>query len=142
MFFLVLLLPTLAYIPVLTNMTWSPLAFGLDPWPVVTTYLGLILAGAMFLAIGLLVSSLVKSQLVSALLTLIVSLAFVTAAFVRPSYDTVSLAKQLVYFISVPEHFRLTWCRGVIDSRHAILYVTVTLFCLFLTVRSLEARRR
>ena len=101
-----------------------------------------LLAGAMFLAIGLFVSSLVKSQIVSALITLIVSLAFVSAAFVRPSYDTVSSAKLLAYFISVPEHFRLSWCRGVIDSRNVILYVTVTLFCLYLTVRSLEARRR
>lgn len=142
LYFVVLLLPTLAFVPVLTNMSWSPFSFGLDPWPAVTTYLGLLLAGAMFLAIGLFVSSLVKSQIVSALITLIVSLAFVSAAFVRPSYDTVSSAKLLAYFISVPEHFRLSWCRGVIDSRNVILYVTVTLFCLYLTVRSLEARRR
>src|SRR5262249_60527202 len=37
---------------------------GIDPMPVLSSYLGLALAGAMFLALGLLVSSLVRSQLV------------------------------------------------------------------------------
>jgi ABC-2 type transport system permease protein len=46
-----------------------------------------------------------------------------------------------VYFISVPEHFRRDFCRGVIDTRNVVLYVSVTFLCLFLTVRSLEARR-
>jgi len=34
---------------------------GIDPMPVLSSYLGLALAGAMFLSIGLLVSSLVRS---------------------------------------------------------------------------------
>ena len=141
LFYFVLWLPTLAYIPVLTN--WSyPLSFGVDPRPVVTSYVGVFLAGAMFLAIGLLVSSLVKSQLVAAIISLVVSLIFTAAAFARPTFDGGSLVERLIYFVSVPEHFRRDWCRGIVDTKHVILYVSVTLFCLFLTVRSLEARRR
>ena len=30
---------------------------------------------------------------------------------------------------------------GLIDSRHVVLYASVALLCLFLTVRSLESRR-
>jgi ABC-type transport system involved in multi-copper enzyme maturation permease subunit len=114
---------------------------GIDPWPVVSSYLGLALAGAMFLALGLLVSSLVRSQMVAALVSLVLSLLFIVAAFWRPDMDTSSLPYQILYFFSVPLHFNHDFSRGVIDTRHLVLYGSVALFCLFLTVRSLESRR-
>ena len=109
--------------------TW-PWQAGIDPWPAVTTYLGVALAGAMFLAIGLLVSSLVRSQLVAALVSLVMSLLFVVTG----------LWKGFSYF-SVPVHIGEDFGRGLVDTRHLVLYVSVTLFCMFLTVRSLESRR-
>jgi ABC-2 type transport system permease protein len=141
MFYVVLWLPTLAYLPILLNIDWATGQPQIDPYPVLTTYLGVFLAGAMFLAIGLFVSSLVRSQLVAAMISLVISLVFVVAAFWRPDLDVGSLTHRLIYFISVPEHFRRDFTRGLIDTRHLVLYVSVTLFCLFLTVRSLEARR-
>jgi ABC-2 type transport system permease protein len=147
MFYVVLWLPTLAYLPILLNLdwggTWKPWEWHarIDPYPVLTTYLGAFLAGAMFLAIGLFVSSLVRSQMVAALVSLVISLVFVVAAFWRPDLDVGSLWHRLIYFVSVPEHFRRDFTRGLIDTRHVVLYVSLTLFCLFLTVRSLEARR-
>jgi ABC-2 type transport system permease protein len=113
----------------------------IDPRPVVASYLGVILAGAMFLALGLLVSSWVKSQLVAWMLSLLLGLCFVLPAALRWQFDTGSVWYPLVYYVSVPEHFRRDFTRGVIDTRPLVLYVTVTLCCLFLTVRSLEARR-
>jgi ABC-2 type transport system permease protein len=146
MFYVVLWLPTLAYLPVLVDLHatgWNPFDWtaGIDPRPVATSYLGAFLAGAMFLAIGLFVSSLVRSQLVAAMISLVISLVFVVAAFWRPDLDAGSLAYRLIYFVSVPEHFRRDFTRGLIDTRQVVLYTTLTLFCLFLTVRSLEARR-
>lgn len=113
----------------------------IDPRPVVASYLGVVLAGAMFLALGLLVSSWVKSQLVAWMLSLLLGLMFVLPALLRWQFDTGSAVYPLVYYVSVPEHFRRDFTRGVIDTRPLVLYVTVTLCCLFLTVRSLEARR-
>ena len=114
---------------------------GTDPRPVVTSYLGVVLAGAMFLAVGLLVSSWVKSQLVAWMLSLLIGLGFVLPAMLRWQFDAGSAVYPLVYYVSVPEHFRRDFTRGVVDTRPLVLYVTVTLCCLFLTVRSLEARR-
>ncbi len=114
---------------------------GIDPWPAVTAYLGVILAGAMFVALGLFVSSLVKSQLVAALVSLVLSLPLVAAGFWRPELEGGTLTARLVNFFSVPEHFRQDFTRGLLDTRPLVLYATITLFCLFLTVRSLEARR-
>ncbi len=110
-----------------------------NPRPVLTTYLGMFLAGAMFLSLGLLISSLVRDQMVAALIALAVSLPFIVAAFWQPAQG--SLFYPFVYYFSVPLHFQRDFTRGVLDSRPLVLYGSVTLFCLFLTVRSLESRR-
>jgi ABC-2 type transport system permease protein len=114
---------------------------GIDPMPVLSSYLGLFLAGAMFLALGLLVSSLVRSQMVAALISLVLSLGFIVAGFWRPDMDTSSLLYQTLFFFSVPLHFSRDFSRGLVDSRHLLLYGSVAVFCLFMTVRSLESRR-
>jgi ABC-type transport system involved in multi-copper enzyme maturation permease subunit len=112
----------------------------LDPAPVLSTYIGIFFAGAMLLAMGLLVSSLVRDQLVAALISLALSLVFIVAGFWRPEPD--NPLYSVVYFFSVPLHFDRTFTRGMIDTRPLVLYGSVALFCLFLTVKSLEARRR
>jgi ABC-type transport system involved in multi-copper enzyme maturation permease subunit len=112
----------------------------LDPYPVLTTYLGMFLAGAMFLAMGLFISSLVRDQLVSALVAMSLSLLFIGARFLRPEQDG-GTVYQVVYFFTVPLHFDRVFTRGMIDTRPLVLYGSVALFCLFLTVRSLESRR-
>ena len=117
------------------------LTAGIDPMPVLTSYLGVLLAGAMFLSLGLLVSSWVKSQLVAWMLSLLLGLCFVLPAALRWQFDTGSAVDPFVYYVSVPEHFRRDFTRGVIDTRPLVLYASVMLCCLFLTVRSLEARR-
>lgn len=114
---------------------------GIDPWPVLSSYLGVMLAGAMFLALGLLVSSLVRSQMVAALISLVLGLVFIVGGFWRPDADTGGAAFRALSYISVPQHFRSDFTRGIVDTRHLVLYGSVALFCLFGTVRSLESRR-
>jgi ABC-2 type transport system permease protein len=140
-FFVVLWLPTLLYLPVLTDWQWWTMYCNIDPMPVMTTYLGLALVGAMFLAIGMFVSSLVKSQLVAALISLFISLFFIVGAVGRPYMDTSDTPYKILYFFSIPLHFERNFGRGLIDTRNVILYGSIALLGLFLTVRSLESRR-
>lgn len=112
----------------------------LDPYPVLWTYAGMFLAGAMFLAIGLLISSLVRNQMVAAILALAIGLLFVGGGFWRSELGSSNFYNVLYYF-SVPLHFDRAFTRGLLDTRPLILYGSTALFCLFLTVRSLEARR-
>jgi ABC-type transport system involved in multi-copper enzyme maturation permease subunit len=118
---------------------------GIDPMPVLSSYLGLALAGAMFLALGMLVSSLVRSQMVAALVSLVLSLVFIVAGIWTPQLDTSTPAyqvlAQVISFVSVPLHFSRDFSRGLVDSRHLVLYASVAVFSVFLTVRSLESRR-
>ncbi len=160
-FFIILWLPTLIYLPALLDVDWAgfqysdtwpfiALPVGVDPWPVITAYLGLALAGAMFVALGLFVSSLVADQLLAVVLALFVNLSFVAGGFLlaflagvlqRTDVDTGSPLYQVLYYFTVPLHFERGFTRGLIDTRQLVLYASVTLFCLFLTVRSLESRR-
>jgi ABC-type transport system involved in multi-copper enzyme maturation permease subunit len=114
---------------------------GIDPWPVMSSYLGLALVGAMFLAIGLLISSLVRSQMVAALITLVLCLVFIVGRFLWPDLDSGMWGGQILSFFTVPRHFSRDFTRGVVDSRNIVLYGSVATFCLFMTVRSLESRR-
>lgn len=119
----------------------------IDPMPVVTSFLGLIFVGAMFLALGLWVSSVVRSQIVAALVALAINLVFILGGlmilggFITPPADTGEPTYQFVTFLSVPLHFSQDFSRGIIDTRYLVLYSTVTIAMLFLTVRSLERRR-
>jgi ABC-type transport system involved in multi-copper enzyme maturation permease subunit len=117
----------------------------IDPMPVVTTYLGLMLAGAMFLALGLLVSSMVRSQLVAALVSLVLSFVFVIAGIWRPEAaadnQLAAIVGPVLASLSVPVHFHHDFSRGLLDTRQVTLYASVAFFSLFLTVRSLESRR-
>lgn len=151
-FYLVMLLPTLLYLPLMLDLrvdwaglttNWSPgnVTAGIDPMYALATYLGLILVGKMFLAIGLYVSSLVKNQLVAAMIGLLVCLLFVAGGVVLPYLDPNEWYAKGLRLISVPDHFSRDFTRGVIDTRAVVLYVSVTAFSLFLTVRSLESRR-
>jgi ABC-2 type transport system permease protein len=141
LFYLVLWVPTLAYWPVLLNFDWNTWRPLFDSRPVGTSYVGVLLAGAMFLALGLFVSSLVRSQMVAALVSLLLSLPFIVAGFWRPDLDPSGLFYRVILYVSVPLHFREDFTRGILDTGHLVLYVSATVFFLFLTVRSLESRR-
>jgi ABC-2 type transport system permease protein len=138
-FYLLMWLPTLVYLSVLLRARNAEGT--VDPMPVLTSFVGVVLVGAMFLALGLFVSSLVRNQLVAALISMCISVIFIVAGVWKPDLDTSSFAYKLVSYISVPHHFHNDFSRGLMDTRHLVLYVSVTVFCLFLTVRSLESRR-
>jgi ABC-2 type transport system permease protein len=140
-FYLLMWVPTLLYLPILLGWSWQSWSFEIDPYPAVSSYLGLALAGAMFLALGLFVSNLVRSQMVAALISLGLGLLFIVVGIWRPDMDTGGPLYRMLYFFSVPFHFERGFSRGIVDTRPVVLYVSVAVFFLFLTVRSLESRR-
>jgi ABC-2 type transport system permease protein len=106
--------------------------------PIITGYIGLILLGAAFIALGLFTSSLTENQIIAA------SLAFgILFVFWLMSYSVtlVSLALgQVISYIAITEHLE-SLAKGVVDTEDVIYYlIFVTLF-LFLTLRSLESKR-
>ena len=106
--------------------------------PMLTGYVGLLLMGAMFLAVGLFASSLTENQIVAAIVTFGVLLMFWiigwTAEFAPKPYGAV------LTHLSILEH-NDTFAKGVLDTKDVIYYLDFTALALFLTLRSLEARR-
>jgi ABC-2 type transport system permease protein len=103
-------------------------------------YLGLVLLGAAYLAIGLWISTLTENQIVAFITSAVVCLIlfiigvdiFLTAVpdWLVPFFKGIALGSR---FSSIE--------RGVIDLRDVIYYVSIIGFFLFLNVRSVELRR-
>jgi hypothetical protein len=78
--------------------------------------------------------------MISAIVSLFIGLIFIAGMW-SPELDTSEWVYKIVFYFSVPMHFAQDFSRGIIHTRHLVLYGSVTLFGLFLTVRSLESRR-
>ena len=109
-----------------------------DTGPVLSAYLGLFLHGAAALAVGLMASSLSGNQIVAAMVGMAVLLAL---SFLNRVANLVSgVAADVVNGLSLNAHFT-DFSRGVVDTSNIVYYLSVAAVFLFLTIRSLEARR-
>ncbi len=106
--------------------------------PLVTGYLGLLLMGATFLAVGVFASSLTENQIVASITTFGVLLIFWVIGW-SSDYLGGPWGRVLSH-LSLIEHFD-SFAKGVLDTKDVIYYVDFTIVALFLTLRSLEARR-
>ncbi len=106
--------------------------------PIVTGYLGLLLMGAAFIAMGTFFSSLTDNQIIAGVATFGASLFFLVigwaAPFVGPRFAAVLAQISILY------HFE-SFSKGVIETSDLTYYLLLTIFFLFLTVRSLESTR-
>ena len=132
-FWVVLWSPTTLYVWILSH-------YGdIDLGVVAASYLGVLGIGAYYLAIGLLMSAISRSQIVAAALTfLVVMLLFLMGIFemVNPSSEVSSV----LTVVSVWGHMA-DFSKGIIDTRYLIFQGTVVVVSLFAAVRVLEARR-
>lgn len=134
--FIIIFAPTWAYAYILKqNSIGMEL---MDPWPVASGYLIFLLAGAFYLAIGMLASSLSGSQIVAAVSSFgIVLLIFFAGAL--PSVVGGRISTILAY-ISPAQHMP-DFALGVIDTGPIVLYLSGIALTLFVTVKVVESRR-
>ncbi|MGH7302131.1 MAG: ABC transporter permease subunit [Candidatus Rokuibacteriota bacterium] len=106
--------------------------------PVLTGYLGLLLMGATFIAVGVFASSLTENQIVAAITTFgALLLLWILGWSADYAGGTVG---RVLQFVSIVEH-NDSFSKGVVDTKDILYYVNFTALALFLTLRSLEARR-
>jgi ABC-2 type transport system permease protein len=128
----VTLLPTLIY--------YITVAFlgEIDNGPVIGGYLGLLLMAGVYVAIGLLASSLTENQIVAFIIGLLLMFAFFMMDKVLifvPDFMT-----SVVEYLGIDFHFS-NIARGVIDSRDIVYFCSILGFTLYLSVVSLERRK-
>lgn len=106
--------------------------------PIVTGYIGLLLMGASFIAMGTFFSSITANQIIAGVATFGTFLFFLLIGwgvpFVGPKFAAVLAQISILY------HFE-SFSKGVIETSDATYYIFLTAFFLFLTVRSLESTR-
>lgn len=136
-FYLLMWLPTAAYLLVLRQFSsmMDPVDFG----PLAGGYLGVLLVGMFYLAIGLLCSALTSNQIVAAITGFAVMISFFLFGLLdmvsaNPALQAVSAA------LSSYQHM-LDFSRGAVDTRPLVLYLTGTAWLLYATVKVVEARR-
>jgi len=132
----------LAFVALMLVFT-LPLALfvgGLGPLDVGATiggYLGLLLVGATYLAIGLMTSSWTKNQINAYLVGVLLCAFFY---FVDGMVGAVwAGARDFFAALSIKAHFQNV-ARGVVDLRDLVFYGSLIAVCLVVTVQSLQAR--
>jgi ABC-2 type transport system permease protein len=113
--------------------------YGNPEWkPIATGYLGLLLLGGSFIAVGMFISSLTRNQIVAAVITFSTFLMLWVINWIGESSGPVT--RQIVSFLSITEHFD-DFVKGVIDTKHLVYYVSFIGFGLFLTAKSVDSER-
>ena len=128
----VMLLVTVIHIGIL-------FVYGSPEWQsILSGYLGLLLLGATFLAVGLFISSTTKNQIVAGVLTFaVLLLLWISSWFGESAPPTV---QAVLRYLSVVEHLD-DFSKGVVDTSHLVYYLSFIAFALFLTAKSVDTER-
>jgi ABC-2 type transport system permease protein len=133
-FFAVLLSPTLLYV-VLLRLYGRP-----EYGPILSGYLGILLVGALFTAIGLFCSSLTRSQVVAAVSAIAILFLVTIVPWWAASKASLPGFWRKVTDQGVFARY-VDFSKGVIDMGDFVFFVATTAVFLFLTVKVLESRR-
>jgi len=139
LFYLVLWLPLLACLLIVQRFTDVPEGF--DVGVVVSTYLGILLLGCLFLSIGCLGSALTRSQTVAAMIGLGLGTALFMASFMADQFQNMlPWQQELLSGFALLDQMH-DFSRGVVDTRPVVFHLGLTFLFLLLTLRVVESRR-
>ncbi len=111
-----------------------------DMGPIWGGYIGAILLGAAYLAVGIYFSSLTDNQIIALIITIVflaVLLLIENDVFLM---KLPKLVQPFFAFVGLGGHFQSIG-RGVVDFRDILYYLSLIFFFLFLTMRSVESRK-
>ncbi|MBN1587428.1 MAG: Gldg family protein [Candidatus Omnitrophica bacterium] len=140
LFFYIVALAATLPIPIMLFVLGTP-----DPGPIVGGYLGSILVGAFFLAVGLFISGLCKDQIVAFILSMLAcfGLLIVGNQFIATTVDgwVSGLGSFLDSYVGVISHFA-SFERGVLDSGDVLYFLLGAGLFLMLNGFWIEGRMR
>lgn len=127
-----ILVPTLAYpvfIGFMGDLDWGPVAGG---------YLGALLMGAAFTAIGLCTSALTRNQIVAFITGAVVC--FALTAIERMIFFFPGKLLTVLNYLSASYHFQ-NIAKGIVDSRDLIYFLSLVFIGLYTTHLTLQAKK-
>ena len=132
-FYLALLLTTLVHVLILFSHGEAEVAV------VLYGYLGMILLGTLFVAVGIFTSSLTRHQLLAALIGMGI-LAMFTVLVNEIAAWLGGAWRVVLSYINILHHFQ-DFSKGIFDTKAMVFFICNTLFFLFLAVKVLESKR-
>lgn len=112
---------------------------GVDWGPIICGYLGVLLMGGAYLAIGMFLSSLTKNQILAFILGVVAGFLLFLGGLPAVLQVLPSWLMPVVSALGFTTHLE-NLARGVVDSRNILYFVSVIALFIFLTVRSIESR--
>lgn len=109
-----------------------------DFGPILTGYIGMLLIGASFLAIGLFGSSLSENQLISGVISFSLLLIFWIIDWLGNIFQ--GAIKVIVQNLSLLQRFN-NFQNGILSLNDTIFYLSVIIFFIFLTIIIVDKRR-
>jgi len=134
-FYLTIWIPSLLYLAIVKSYGAIP-----DFGPLATSYLGIVLVGALFTAAGLFASSLTSTQVLAALLATVFNLLLLLVPLIS-QFTGIEAVERFFIELAIWRHFGDSFTKGIVDSSHVAFYVLFTAVILFWTVRVLESQR-
>jgi ABC-2 type transport system permease protein len=139
LFYAVTWLPLVGALQIVHNYTRA--AGGFAWWPVASTFVGILLVGALFVAMGCFGSALTRSQIIAAMISFALGVSLFVLSFLKFSLTApAGWPVKVVNYLCVIDHME-DFARGVVDTRRVAFYVSLTALFLFLTLKVVEARR-
>jgi len=130
----VMWLPTVLYLVILGRTG------ELDRHQAASAYLGVLLVGAGYLALGLCASALTRSQFLAMIWTALVLLILFTLGIGEFVTRDGTLMHDICAHVSVWGHMN-DFASGIVDSRRLVFYGTMVLLPLFVATRAVDAWR-
>jgi ABC-2 type transport system permease protein len=132
----------LLYLVLLAVSTYMPLSLALigrmDWGLLASQYVGLLLLGGAFLAIGLFASTLNENQMVAAAIGFSILVLFWVLGFAQQASGSAS--QQILTALSFSSRFN-NLTGGVVDTQDVLFFLSLSAFFLFLGVLALESRK-
>jgi ABC-2 type transport system permease protein len=139
-FYMMLWLPILAYTAIQQKLSPAEALQFPDYGALRAGFLGIVLVGGVYLAIGLLMSSLTSNQIVAAISCFaLISVFFFTTLFMAYTAPN-PMMRALGQYLSPYAHL-LDSSRGIVDIRILVLYLSYMAWFLFAAVKVVESKR-
>lgn len=134
-FYVALWAPSIVYLLVLKSYGALP-----DVGVLITSYIGVLLLGALLLAAGVLASAVSPNQIVAAILGIVFNQMLFWGPLMSAQMPRGGLRASLEH-LSILFHFQNSFAKGVLDTGIMSVYLFGVAICLFLAVRAVESRR-
>ncbi len=132
--FLLIGLSTTLIFPITLSILSSP-----DWSLIIGGYLGALLLGASYIALGLYISWLTQDQIIAFLVSLVACFILFIMGY-QPFLQLMGVLSPLFAFLSASWHFD-SLARGLFDTRDVIYFISFSTFLLYLNYRDIENRR-